>query len=777
LNYATKLIGGDARSVRIGLLLSLSLSLLVIVATMHPWAAVDDAFITYRYADNLRHGLGFVYNPGEPVLGTTTPLYGFLLGGIGWLLPNVEIAAIGLWVSAGAWVAAMWVATLFYAELKLPAAALFGALLVASQPVMLTHLGMETALVVFLMLAAAWAWRQERWAWAVLCSALLILTRQDGALWVLLLGAEAWRRRRRLPWRQAIATIAICLPWFLFAYLHYGSVLPNSVLAKVGQIDRMSVAGASSVWQRFWLFLSAGKRLPYAFVLIAAAVGGVAIIVLRRRQLWWLPAWVVAYLLIYQMLGVISFVWYFLPPLVAVSLLAALGLDAGMQEIVRRRRGPLKWSLLAIASLLLIFLLAVRVDRVAAERVRFERDSPRLHPYHAVSQWLASHAAPDAVVASIEIGAIGYHTPNRILDTMGLVSPEMRPYLTGWSDSLVYAINSRWPDYAIVLPNTAWDGIVPQWWFQEHYEQAAQFENIAVYQRRSLPEVTYRAGVGAAYRAGIELTGASFASREITSGALLDGLFTFHVSRRLTSNLQFALAWVDAQTGDRAGQETIWPFYLESAWPAQHWPVGSTISMPVRLRAPDGLVDGAYRLGLLVYDVGKKQPLQLSGADDLSFPEVQLGYFRLGDPPAPVQQADVTRYPLHARWQDGIALSSVSLPDHPLLAGDVLPVRLDWQMHAETARDLTIFVHVLNTAGEIVAQNDRRPYDGRFPTTVWRADEALSDTVLVALPPDLPAGRYALRVGLYDEEGRLSREAGAGDSLLIESVLTIQSAP
>jgi len=39
----------------------------------------DDAFITFRYADNLAAGHGFVYNIGEHVLGTTTPLFTLLL--------------------------------------------------------------------------------------------------------------------------------------------------------------------------------------------------------------------------------------------------------------------------------------------------------------------------------------------------------------------------------------------------------------------------------------------------------------------------------------------------------------------------------------------------------------------------------------------------------------------------------------------------------------------------------------------------------------------------
>src|SRR5688572_7143347 len=45
----------------------------------------DDAFITYRYAYNLATGAGFVYNLGEWYMGTTAPLYGMLLGMLGWV--------------------------------------------------------------------------------------------------------------------------------------------------------------------------------------------------------------------------------------------------------------------------------------------------------------------------------------------------------------------------------------------------------------------------------------------------------------------------------------------------------------------------------------------------------------------------------------------------------------------------------------------------------------------------------------------------------------------
>ena len=49
------------------------------------FAVWDDALITYRCARNLASGFGFVYNPGEMVLGVTTPLFGLFLGLVAWL--------------------------------------------------------------------------------------------------------------------------------------------------------------------------------------------------------------------------------------------------------------------------------------------------------------------------------------------------------------------------------------------------------------------------------------------------------------------------------------------------------------------------------------------------------------------------------------------------------------------------------------------------------------------------------------------------------------------
>src|SRR5262249_54771058 len=66
------------------------LLLLAAAACLMAWLAVyqvDDPFIVYRYARNLAHGLGFVFNPGERVEGVTCFL---------WTLALAPFAAVGL---------------------------------------------------------------------------------------------------------------------------------------------------------------------------------------------------------------------------------------------------------------------------------------------------------------------------------------------------------------------------------------------------------------------------------------------------------------------------------------------------------------------------------------------------------------------------------------------------------------------------------------------------------------------------------------------------------
>src|SRR5690349_3635131 len=77
---------------------------------------IDDAYLTLRDARNVAHGAGVVYNAGEPVLGTTTPLFALLHGALGAVVGAERIPFDAVMVNAIADVLAFLLLTFWVAE-------------------------------------------------------------------------------------------------------------------------------------------------------------------------------------------------------------------------------------------------------------------------------------------------------------------------------------------------------------------------------------------------------------------------------------------------------------------------------------------------------------------------------------------------------------------------------------------------------------------------------------------------------------------------------------
>ena len=78
---------------------------------------------------------------------------------------------------------------------------------------------------------------------------------------------------------------------------------------------------------------------------------------------------------------------------------------------------------------------------------------------------------------------------------------------------------------------------------------------------------------------------------------------------------------------------------------------------------------------------------------------------------------------------------------------DQLEVTLTMQAQVPMNRAYTIFVHLLDGNGELIAQLDRLP-DG-YPTSDWKEGEIVIDRLQLDLPPAMEAGRYFLQSGFY----------------------------
>lgn len=95
--------------------------------------------------------------------------------------------------------------------------------------------------------------------------------------------------------------------------------------------------------------------------------------------------------------------------------------------------------------------------------------------------------------------------------------------------------------------------------------------------------------------------------------------------------------------------------------------------------------------------------------------------------------------------------------------GETIGLELHWQADDPDGKDYTVFVHLMDEAGELVAQADAPPQQGRYPTSIWEAGERVIDLKIIDIPPDAAPGGYTILVGLYDPATGVRLAAYAAD--------------
>jgi hypothetical protein len=105
---------------------------------------------------------------------------------------------------------------------------------------------------------------------------------------------------------------------------------------------------------------------------------------------------------------------------------------------------------------------------------------------------------------------------------------------------------------------------------------------------------------------------------------------------------------------------------------------------------------------------------------------------------------------LDAQLGDSIRLTGASLsqPLNALKAGDAVDVQLYWQALQPISESYTLFVHLTDTSGKLVAQQDTVPSDGQFPTWAWPLGQTIVTTHHLTVPLEA-VGPYTLTVGMY----------------------------
>lgn len=452
----------------------------------HP---IDDAYITFRYARNLADGLGLVYNPGEWVLGTTAPLWALILGAA-YHTGLTDLPWVATVVSAicDAATAVLLVGLARRIGWQPLGAALVG-LAWALNPMSIGFAtgGMETSLFVLLALAALTLASTRRLAVpAALMSGLATLVRPEGALLAaVVLGWTLLVRRRQIVAACVAAGVPIGATGLLLL-LRYGSPLPHSMAAKqvaylpawpMENLAALLIQAGLPGWSTYLL-----AALPSAVGLLLAGLGVATLIILSRHGLIrmhrdaipWQPfaafgALYFAFYVVAGLRGVRLFPWYLVPTEPFYLLGAAAGL-------ARLRSSNYAWL---AAALVLWQLPAINWH---APFLPAGEDLAREDLYLTVGNRLAASLPADAVVAAPEIGALGYASNLRVLDTVGLVSPAAVAYYPLPADQFVTdsaipakLIDDRQPDAVVTLDVFAERSLLPDPAFQRSYRLEMQY--------------------------------------------------------------------------------------------------------------------------------------------------------------------------------------------------------------------------------------------------------------------------------------------------------------
>jgi len=188
-------------------------------------------------------------------------------------------------------------------------------------------------------------------------------------------------------------------------------------------------------------------------------------------------------------------------------------------------------------------------------------------------------------------------------------------------------------------------------------------------------------------------------------------------------------------------------FLGSGRYPSSLWQSGDLIVQKHQLRVPaDSLAPALYwfGVGLTPEPGGERLPVTSglpAGVGDL----VRLGPIRL----YPSKDAEIEPV-IQTEYQLGTV---IELPGYDIEWNEsdrTLRLVLFWRAVSAMPDDWTVFVHLVDPTGTLVAQADAPPVRGNFPTSWWQPGDVVVDPHELLVPPGIELQELTLNFGLYD---------------------------
>lgn len=734
--------------------------------------AIDDPYVTYRYARNVRSGQGLVYNQDEHVLSTTAPLYALLLAGGALFTSNLP--ALSNWLSVLALFAGGCFLYLLCGHFGRRWAGWVAGALFISAPLLWLSLGFEAAFYLALVLGAFYLYFEDRLVVTALLLALAVMTRGDGILPAVVLGLHYVATRRRIPWRALGVYLVLCTPFFLYLTLTFGSPFPVTLAAKAAQAQ-LGVTGFyahTTFWQGL-LILGRAYWLQSPLYLWGALCGLVGLATAWKQQRWvWLPlGWAALSFGGYMALGVAPYHWYYVSLIPALALLCGLGVDALARRIDSAARTPPVIQAAAAAVLTLLLLTPQFISNAQTRQALLRPGSvPPTSPvykvlpeakvwvYRQVGEWLKANTPPDSLIGVTEVGVMGYYSERRMVDFLGLLRPQVMAALK--RGDMAWALLYYQPDYVVltrVNPLYSYDLSADEW-FKLAYRPMQVFEDarfwggpVTVYHRQT-PRPASLTGdeipttalpLRTRFGDGIELLAYTLDKETLQPGDVVNVTLYWRCLKTLNEDYTVFVHLL-GQHELVIAQQDVYPCL--GACPTRGWKVNDVLvdshmlALPVTAFTPD-----VAQIEVGLYERASQHRLAATTAQGQ--PAGNAVHFQtLAIAPA---QAGPIPNGMQVNLSDKISLVGYNLDQRAVKPGETVHLTLYWRALKPMRENYSVFTHLLSEDGKRVAQMDSWPQGGQAPTSTWLVGALIQDEYELAIPPNAALGVYSISAGLY----------------------------
>lgn len=417
-----------------GIIIGLTVAYLA-ASLVSPFTYIDDAYISFRYAENLANGEGLVFNSGERVEGYSTTLFVLLLSALSRLTGYTPTGGLIFGLLFQAATVAMLLIFLwrFSSEKVGSPLSIMALLFVLLHPTGLGYAesGMETSLASFLVLALAYAMAAAEQgdrpgraaATAGVLTVLLALTRPEmivlaaPAAFGLLLLKKPGRRQRLIAYLlPAVAGYGAFLLWRRW---YFGDWQPNTYYAKAAGAGLGLIRpGLIYLWSYTNLTL-----LPY----VLAPVVAIAVYFREKMPGWW---WMMLAMSALHTASVVlvggdhfPLSRFFVPITPLLLLLLVQGVRAARRGLNRHvpNLAPLRLrAVLWIGAFLFLGLALGKGFLHQRQAITFARQGLQAAGWCEIGREVAEIFPSDTSVALIPIGAFGYCSRLPIVDLVGL---------------------------------------------------------------------------------------------------------------------------------------------------------------------------------------------------------------------------------------------------------------------------------------------------------------------------------------------------------------------